>query len=792
MRKHLGPFLGVASAVACIIVLASCAAQPTPYIYVSLKPSTAQTLEAGQTLNISASVPNDLTNAGVSWSLNPATGAGTLANTTTTGATYNAPASVTASTNVTVIASANVKPASVNQLAITVVPGPSFTNPMLPNGYVGTAYSQTIMVTGGVAPYTWTVASGSLPNGLALSNANTATVTIGGTPTTIGTFNFTIKVTDSAGGSFTSNALSIQIQASNALRITTTSPLPSGTVGTAYNFTFAAAGGTTPYTWALANGSTLPSPLTLSSAGVISGTPTAASTTTFEVSVTDSETPPVTVMGSFALTINPQGTGNLTGGYAFVFHGTNKITISGISVPQTVVEAGMFSVGTNGTTVSGVLDFNTTGGNNFIQQSFTGSLSTGSNNRSTVTFNGLSQGSQTFSMSFDSTGSHGRLVELDSSGITGSGEIFKQSVSTCTTSSFSGDYVFGLSGGYGNGASLIFPATYAGRISSDGSGGLSTGEGDFNTPSNTGVVQAPILGGNYTVLSSGACQLTLSVGPVTTLNIYPTAATSGIITQAVAVQTDPIAGTADLSIFAGELDQQVGYPFTGNTSLTATSVGALVGQISFDGEQTYVPDVFAAELIISGSNYQLNYTEDQGGTVFTATPTSNPPGYSGGFSIDTYGRVTFVNLSAQMYLINVNQGVFLTTDTTLPDPVLGYFDPQTTGVSFSASTIKGTFEGGTIGAANYLVPNTAGEYTLDGTSAISGTQDTSSTTANSPNQTVAGTYSGINATTGFGNFTLTSPSSQTGVLLIVSPTKFVGITTPTGVNATPQAFVFGH
>lgn len=67
--------------------------------------------------------------------------------------------------------------------------------------------------------------------------------------------------------------------------ITTTS-LPGGTVGSAYNQTLTATGGATPYTWALADGD-LPPGLTLSSGGVISGDLTAAGTYEFTVEVTD-------------------------------------------------------------------------------------------------------------------------------------------------------------------------------------------------------------------------------------------------------------------------------------------------------------------------------------------------------------------------------------------------------------------------------------------------------------------------------------------------------------------------
>jgi C1A family cysteine protease len=67
--------------------------------------------------------------------------------------------------------------------------------------------------------------------------------------------------------------------------ITTTSPLPGGTVGVAYSRTFAATGGVTPYLWTIAGGS-LPAGLDLGSNGVLGGTPRAAGTGDFTVRVT--------------------------------------------------------------------------------------------------------------------------------------------------------------------------------------------------------------------------------------------------------------------------------------------------------------------------------------------------------------------------------------------------------------------------------------------------------------------------------------------------------------------------
>lgn len=70
----------------------------------------------------------------------------------------------------------------------------SITTSSLPGGKVDTTYAQTLTATGGTPPYTWSVSSSTLPVGLSLTGN-----TISGTPTSGGTFNFAVQVTDSAG-----------------------------------------------------------------------------------------------------------------------------------------------------------------------------------------------------------------------------------------------------------------------------------------------------------------------------------------------------------------------------------------------------------------------------------------------------------------------------------------------------------------------------------------------------------------------------------------------------------------
>lgn len=74
-------------------------------------------------------------------------------------------------------------------------PGPlSVTTTSLPNGAVGTSYSQSLQASGGTQPYSWSLVQGTLPPGLTL----TAAGLISGMPTTSGTYNFTVNVTDNA------------------------------------------------------------------------------------------------------------------------------------------------------------------------------------------------------------------------------------------------------------------------------------------------------------------------------------------------------------------------------------------------------------------------------------------------------------------------------------------------------------------------------------------------------------------------------------------------------------------
>jgi hypothetical protein len=177
----------------------------------------------------------------------------------------------------------------------------------LPQGVVGSSYSGTFSVTGGTSPYTWSVVSGQLPQGLSVA---AATGVISGTPTTAGNYSFAIKVTDSGSSlqSATTTVFVPIVTASSATPMAltiTSSSLPSGTIGSAYSAFLQSSGGTAPFAWSITSGG-LPNGLSLSATtGQISGTPTGSGTINLIATITDSSNPTQTKSIPLTLVIAP-------------------------------------------------------------------------------------------------------------------------------------------------------------------------------------------------------------------------------------------------------------------------------------------------------------------------------------------------------------------------------------------------------------------------------------------------------------------------------------------------------
>jgi Putative Ig domain len=183
--------------------------------------------------------------------------------------------------------------------SVTINPPPvpplQITTPTLSGGTVGQIYSAVIGATGGSGGYSFSVTSGSLPGGVQLALAGQ----LYGTPTSPGTFNFTAQVTDSSNNSVT-HGYSIVI-APGPLTVTGTPPATVA-VNSSISVQFGATGGVSPYK--LTASGSLPTGTSFNN-GSLSGTASAPGTFSFTVTVTDSETPPVTVSQGYSITVTP-------------------------------------------------------------------------------------------------------------------------------------------------------------------------------------------------------------------------------------------------------------------------------------------------------------------------------------------------------------------------------------------------------------------------------------------------------------------------------------------------------
>jgi hypothetical protein len=183
------------------------------------------------------------------------------------------------------------------QLSIVVANPLSINTLQLPGGVAGASYSQALSATGGTAPYTWSASTGKLPAGLTL---DPGTGVISGTPTAQGTASFAVTATDSGKPTQTASSQTLTLVVVNALADTTSS-LPPAATGQSYTAQLNAAGGSAPYAWTLTG--TLPTGMSLSSSGVLTGTPQQTGVFPFTVQTTDTSSPPLTTTASLSLTV---------------------------------------------------------------------------------------------------------------------------------------------------------------------------------------------------------------------------------------------------------------------------------------------------------------------------------------------------------------------------------------------------------------------------------------------------------------------------------------------------------
>ena len=720
----------------------------TPSVSVTVSPGSQQTIDAGQTVNFTAAVANDSNKQGVSWTVsgNSCSGSacGTLTNTSTAAATYDAPASVPSALMVTVTATSVYKSSVSSSATVNVNPLPAITTASLPDAIVGASYSATLQASGGTGSLSWKIASGGLPSGLSLDSATGA---ISGQPASAGTFSFTVEVTDS-GPTPVSVTKALTLIVTNPLIVTTTL-LSGGSVGVPYSATLQASGGVGSYSWSITSGG-LPGGLSLnSSTGVISGTPTTSNKWNFTVQVTDSSTPaPQTATQSLSISIEP------------------AMLISTTALPDGTVS----------------VNYSATLEQQYGTLPLSWSLASGSGNLP----GGLSldPGTGVISGTPTTAGTYNFTVMVTDSSVPA--QTATQSLSITINPSgagnteLSGRYAFLLSGYNGSGNHVAM----AGSLAADGSGNITSGIEDLNLEGLAPPLGLTINNGKYTLNADnrGMISFTDSLGASYTLAIAMgslSGGTSGTAEKGAILEFDSsgyfMSGVIELqnsaAFYKGAIAGNYAFGFTGSDlggsrlavagEFTADGAGAITGG-QFDADDDGTPTAAAA--IASTSTY----------TVDTTT----------GRCTATLGDISPAPADYVFYIVSASRLLALSTDSaSTAGLVTGEIDAQTGG-PFSSGSLSGTAVMSVDAAATSTSGGSQtalGVVTFDGTGNAGFSMDmndagTLSTVSGS------GTYAAVDSTTG--RFTLTPPQGMPALVgYLVSANQAFLVGADSGVMA---------
>lgn len=740
---------------------------------VSLFVSGAQTIDAGQTTTVTASLTNDSTPGGATFTVS---GGGTLSGSTTTtsgnvkkvSVNYTAPATATVAT---ITATSVAAPAQSYPIVITVNPALVLTTTSLPVGSLGTAYDVSPSATGGTGTLVWSVKSGALPTGLTL---NAATGEISGTPTAAGSSTFTLAVTDSAPTPMTA-VQTLVITINPPVPVVTAATLPVAVVGAAYSQQLAySGGGTGTAVWAIASGS-LPagSGLTLSSAGLISGTPTTANATyTFSVTVTvgtqTSAPVSLTIKTVAALVVTttslPSGHINVAYSQALAYSGgdpqlsatwaivsgalPSTLTLSSAGVISgTPTVAASYTIGvavTVGTQTSptqsltlNVLSTQITSaatasgevGLPFVFQvtalggtaPYTYSVATGSNplpgglsiNAST----GLITGTPT-----TNTGSPfgGVVVQAkDSLGATGTQTMtftIAASRGNAANGEMNGQYAFLLTGfdAAGNAVDVV------GSFTADGSGHVTAGVVDTNgTAMSATSSNVALSASTYAVGSDGRGQITLTTAAGSSTYVLSVSNLVGGVATAGAMTEWDATGRR----LSGQIAKQTPAAFTVSTF----NSGFAFGVFGFGVNNAAVRSATVGEVQFAGTSAVASseFVSSSGSPTAPVVPTA------GTLTVGANGRGTLSLVSASgtvnftVYVVSASRMLLLSSDPGTSSALLaGDAVAQTVANgSFTAATLNGSavfHEDKLVGAA---ADEQIGAYTFDGAGGITGLAD---------------------------------------------------------------------
>ena len=574
------------------------------------------------------------------------------------GAISGTPTAAGASSFVALVTDSKSGSATSGNLSIAISGGMlQITTTTAPTGTVGTAYpSFQLAATGGVPPYSWAVTTGSsLPAGLSLSTAGAVT----GIPTTAGTFNPSITVTDET----TTNSLSQQV----AFTINPAgTPLPDGGYAFQFNGNTPTSKGANPVaisgSFLVAQGAIgigAYSENELNAQPVIDQTFTGGSVSvtpnglgqlvldlpngnvTFALAVPASATTAnndsdiriiefddkdgTGMRGSGVLktsSINTVAPAHLKGGYAFGFRGYDTHS-------QPVAVVGSFQADGSGSITSGSVDLNDNG---FVSNStsVTGTGATGILGGDIT----LNIGSATLKFHYYQVSPTELLTtSADQTSLTipmVSGIVLQQT-GPFSNASFTGANVLGMTGSALQGPAAFIPDVTLGLLTSDGKGNVSASYDEFKAS----LLPPQTYTGTYTVdATTGRTPITVSSATKTVLYLVS--------------KTTAFAFGADTSTSSGLLETQSGSPFT-NASLKGNYLG---GTIPW-------PDVHVVSLVAADGNGNVQFTSDLSGSTGLMSNVT----VSGTYSVDATGRAVLTvagdSTPELFYIVSPTTTVFL-------------------------------------------------------------------------------------------------------------------------------------
>jgi len=742
-----------------VVVFAGCSGSNS--LTVTLAPASGQSLNPGQTSTITATVANDNTNGGVTWTLS---GPGTLSGNTKTTVVYTAPPTLSVTTTATVTATSVANSTITATESITVNAVLTITTTSLPSGTLGVPYNSFVNAAGAPLPFTWSVISGSLPAGLTFLTTSTSNSTeISGTPTLLGTSKFSVQVTDSSGASVT-QALSITINPPPPLSVATGS-LPDGTVNMPYTpFTLQASSGVAPYTWSLINGTALPLGLSLASDGVISGTPIESGMFSFTVQVKDSATPtPQTATATLGITIEAGNANNarLIGNYAFSVRGFDP----GVPPLPLFVAAGTFFADGKGNITSGVMDINDTASDP-INPTFTGTYFIGLNGLGFLYLNiPAPVGNRIFAISMMASG-NANIIEFDDTnggGTRDSGVLLKQAIGPFSLSSVLGSYAFGFvgidSGKNRFGAAGEFVADGAGHLCPPPQTNCLLDSDSVSGPSSSVVITES----TYSVAPNGRGTLNIKTaqGTTTGYSFYIVSAT-----ELLTVETDTFPTGGNPLVSGTILGQTSGASFTGPGVFELTALNP-----SGPTAESQV-GLFAGVGVSGGFN--LTSDQNSGGTLTQSSGSGNytitngrvavTPGSSG----SGFQNTTPTSPQPVLYMVSDNEAFIIGADAAVS---FGFMASQAQPGTYTSASLSGTYAGGSLSPVDPSVSNVV-SIAIAGFNTLNVTENISSPSGLSGNQQIAATTSVQSS----GRVTVTENGNpQAAILYMVAPTEFFSL-----------------